>query len=159
MSINAILLGLCLALLSVPSLAASKSRRLAPANQFLRTGQELPDGRRGAGMVLLRGYVVVFGGITDGGKGDPAHHLSDRCTEVRPCHLLTLCLTMLQCTGKTCTFTTSKMIFGTEMLSRCPASRLLDRIWDLQQWATRPFCLAALAVSCGYSYETISGLH
>lgn len=65
---QAMLLGLFLALFLAPTMAASKGRLLAPANQFLRTGQELPDGRRGAGMVLLQGNVVVFGGISDGGN-------------------------------------------------------------------------------------------
>lgn len=48
--------------------AAAKGRQLAAANMFLHTGQTLPTGRQGAGMVLLKGNVVTFGGDDGGGR-------------------------------------------------------------------------------------------
>jgi hypothetical protein len=49
--------------------AGAKGRKLPGANSFLRTGQTLPTGRQGAGMVLLSESknVVVFGGVSGGG--------------------------------------------------------------------------------------------
>jgi hypothetical protein len=48
--------------------AGTKGRKLPVANSFLRTGQTLPTGRQGAGMVMLKqSNIVVFGGVSAGG--------------------------------------------------------------------------------------------
>ena len=47
--------------------AGAKGKKMPVANSFLRTGQTLPTGRQGAGMVMLKSNIVVFGGVSGGG--------------------------------------------------------------------------------------------
>ena len=74
--------------------AAAKGRQLAAANMFLHTGQTLPTGRQGAGMVLLKGNVVVFGGDAGGGEQEERESARGRecaCERVRCAHGMHAC--------------------------------------------------------------------
>ncbi len=63
--------------------AGAKGRKLPGANSFLRTGQTLPTGRQGAGMVMLKSNIVVFGGVAGGGACGKAQRESRRGRERR----------------------------------------------------------------------------
>jgi hypothetical protein len=58
--------------------AGAKGRKLPGTNSFLRTGQTLPTGRQGAGMVMLQSNIVVFGGVSGGGACGTAQRESRR---------------------------------------------------------------------------------
>jgi len=60
--------------------AGAKGRKLPGANSFLRTGQTLPTGRQGAGMVILKSNIVVFGGVSGGGACGTAQREARRKT-------------------------------------------------------------------------------
>ena len=63
--------------------AGAKGRKLPGANSFLRTGQTLPTGRQGAGMVILKSNIVVFGGVSGGGACGTAQREARRGRERR----------------------------------------------------------------------------
>ena len=63
--------------------AGAKGRELPGANSFLRTGQTLPTGRQGAGMVMLKSNIVVFGGVSGGGACGTAKRGARRGRERR----------------------------------------------------------------------------
>ena len=66
--------------------AGAKGRELAGANSFLHTGQTLPTGRQGAGMVMLKSNVVVFGGDSGGGASAAALARKRRAQRRRETH-------------------------------------------------------------------------
>jgi hypothetical protein len=78
--------------------AGAKGRKLPGANSFLRTGQTLPSGRQGAGMVMLKSNIVVFGGVSGGGACGTAQREARRGRE-RRC-ALSMPLASLSCASR-----------------------------------------------------------
>ena len=146
--------------------AGAKGRELAGANSFLHTGQTLPTGRQGAGMVMLKSNVVVFGGDSGGGASgcstgtdmQGAETARNAQLAVNAAGLVVAddddCLRALfvvQNTKMTCIFTTWPRIFGA-LFHGFPGmpGRQPDRTWGLRWRAPRligPLCLVALVVS------------